>query len=108
MVLIGEYTQLPDWLPVQAGSGILALERDADGLYREAGVCPTENPSYLVPGGGDCFFAVQEGGQGGLVRCKKTADGAIAVDNTLCEGPAMSALTAGRIRPMWQTMSPAR
>jgi len=83
VVLIGEYTQLPDWIPVQAGSGILALERGADGVYREAGVCPTENPSYLVPGDGDCFFAVQEGGQGGLARCKKTADGAIALDKSI-------------------------
>ena len=83
MVLIGEYTQLPDWIPVQAGSGILALERGADGVYREAGVCPTENPSYLVPGDGACFFAVQEGGQGGLARCKKTADGAIALDKSI-------------------------
>lgn len=61
MILVGEYTHLPDWLPTRPGSGILALERGADGSYQERGVCGMKNPSYLVPGGGGSLYAVEEG-----------------------------------------------
>lgn len=84
MILIGEYTKLPDWLPAQAGAGIAAFRREPDGVYREQGVCPAENPSYLVSGGGECVYAVQEGSQGGLIRCGKTQAGAYAVDERIC------------------------
>lgn len=83
MILIGEYTQLPDWLPARAGTGILALRREPDGMYREQGVCPAKNPSYLAFGGGESFYAAEEGGQGGLVRCKKTPEGVCEIDTSI-------------------------
>lgn len=77
MILIGEYTQLPDWLPARAGTGILALRREPDGMYREQGVCPAKNPSYLAFGGGESFYAAEEGGQGGAGPLQKNAGGCV-------------------------------
>ena len=111
MVLIGEYTQLPDWIPVQAGSGILALERGADGVYREAGVCPTENPSYLVPATETVSSRYRRAARADLPDAKKRRMAQLRWTNPSASpaaGAAISALTAGQMRPMWQTMSPAR
>lgn len=83
MILVGEYTHLPDWLPTRPGSGILALERGADGSYQKRGVCGMKNPSYLVPGGGGSLYAVEEGSEGGLVRLQKTPDGTYAAAETV-------------------------
>lgn len=78
MILVGEYTHLPDWLPARPGGGILALDQQADGSCQERGVCAVKNPSYLVSDGGDTLYAVEEGSEGGLVRLQKTPDGTYA------------------------------
>ena len=83
MILVGEYTQLPEWLPAQPGSGILVLRRDSDGTYKEHCICSVPNPSYLVADGKDGLFAVEEGNQGGLTRCAKMPDGSYAAQETV-------------------------
>ena len=68
MLLIGEYTEFPAWLPADPGSGI-ALFNSTEGAEPFANtVLSVHNPSFLCADGYGGFYALDEGPQGLLTH----------------------------------------
>lgn len=68
MLLIGEYTEFPAWLPADPGSGI-ALFNSTEGAEPLANtVLSVHNPSFLCADGYGGFYALDEGPQGLLTH----------------------------------------
>lgn len=68
MLLIGEYTEFPAWLPADPGSGI-ALFNSTEGAEPFANtVLSVHNPSFLCADGYGGFYALDEGSQGLLTH----------------------------------------
>ena len=64
VLLIGEYTEFPDWLPAVPGSGIVLLN-SVDGTEMSAnGILSVHNPSFLCADGHGGFYALDEGAHG--------------------------------------------
>lgn len=68
VLLIGEYTEFPAWLPADPGSGI-ALFNSTEGAEPFANtVLSVHNPSFLCADGYGGFYALDEGPQGLLTH----------------------------------------